>query len=235
MMFRVFLPIFVCCAVLISGCGEKPSNENTATNDTAVATEESIRSSIETIGVDGTYIALSRPAFDTSDDRVTITEVFRYTSPASYAAQAFMNEFRYQFREQSIDYQYIPMGGSDIDNLHALGFFASQKIGRQHDSHLATFYQLHRFNNRLADTPTLLNYYAGSLSVNYYEFEKILNDPLTKQHMENAQALLDTLSMTTVPTFIINGQFIVDAKLAGDVAAMFVIIKQLSERELAKL
>lgn len=200
--------------------------------------EKEISSSVETIGADLKYIALSRPMLPPLDNtqadspKIRITEVCWYASPGCYNAQPAFNIFKHETVDIPKTIDFLPMPNNALAELHAKMYFANQQYGLGIDTHRSIFDEMHTKNNRLETDKDIANYIARTQNLNFYTYLDTLQSKRVEEKVAETKAILQKANIVTIPTYILNGRYVVTVKLSGSEEAAFLTLKKLIEEKL---
>ena len=123
----------------------------------------------------------------------------------------------------------LPLAGSDHWRLLARAFFAMQALELEGRWHYGLFREIHE-RQAAVNTPARVEAFFAEAGVAGEDFRRVFNSAAVVRQVERADRLARRLQVTSVPTVVIDGKFLVSASRAGGLRRMLEVMDFLVEK-----
>ena len=167
-----------------------------------------------------------------SPDQVEIVEFFWYGCPHCYALDPMVESWRTttQGKPDYVVFRRVPGAWSDIARFHARFYFAAESAGKLEELHPLIFKEIHEKNNPL-NTVDKAREFFGAHGVDAQAFQKHFGAMSIERKLDDANTFAQRSRVTGVPTFVVNGKFVVDVASAGGEEQLFQLLNELAANE----
>ena len=139
--------------------------------------------------------------------KVEVIEVFWYACSSCYRFQPYVSELR-EFYKDEVVYKKIPAPLNPTWTTHSLVFLVAQNLGIQKDVHQEIYRLMHEERRRVSDSEQFLSFF-GELGVNPDAVRLSLQSKAVQNNLEEIQKYVTKHRITSVPTLIIDGKYLV--------------------------
>jgi thiol:disulfide interchange protein DsbA len=173
-------------------------------------------------------------AIETRDPaRVEVVEVFSYACIHCKNFEPLVMAWRAK-APAHVDFQQLPAAFDQTWALLAQAYFTAEALGVTDKVHGLIFSGIHDQRINLADPVELAKLFNDAAGVPPEEFNKVFNSFGIRSKVQQADARTRAYRVTGTPTLIVDGQFLVDARMAGSPEQMFDVVNYLVEQQWAQ-
>jgi thiol:disulfide interchange protein DsbA len=173
-------------------------------------------------------------AIETRDpSRVEVVEVFSYACIHCKNFEPLLMAWRAK-APGHVDFQQLPAAFDQTWGLLAQAFFTAEALGVTEKVHALIFSGIHDQRINLADPVELAKLFNDAAGVPPEEFNKVFNSFGIRSKVQQADARTRAYRITGTPTLIVDGQFLVDARMAGGPEQMLEVVSYLVEQQWAQ-
>jgi len=173
-------------------------------------------------------------AIETRDpSRVEVVEVFSYACIHCKNFEPLVMAWRAK-APAHVDFHQLPAAFDQTWVLLAQAFFTAEALGVTEKVHALIFSGIHDQRINLADPVELAKLFNDAAGVPPDEFNKMFNSFGIRSKVQQADARTRAYRVTGTPTLIVDGQFLVDARMAGSPEKMLEVVTYLVEQQWAQ-
>ncbi|MGA1371043.1 MAG: thiol:disulfide interchange protein DsbA/DsbL [Pseudomonadales bacterium] len=173
-------------------------------------------------------------AIETRDpSRIEVVEVFSYACIHCKNFEPLVTAWRAE-APAHVDFHQLPAAFDPTWALLAQAFFTAEALGVTEKVHELIFAGIHDDRVNLADPVELAKLFQDAAGVSPEEFNKVFNSFGIRSKVQQADARTRAYRVTGTPTLIVDGQFLVDARLAGSPKKMLEVVNYLVEQQWAQ-
>lgn len=238
----IYLPrfakaLFVLFVISLVGCGESNTNTPVQTStspDTQTSsqstgrTSEQHKRSPQTSQVFKEGVHYQKVAEPTTNQQgqIVVTEVFWYGCPHCFQVMPMIDNWEPNLPDNVVvELLAAPLSG--VWSMHAQIFYTNQILGIVDQTHSATFEAIHVQGNRLSSLAQAQNFYHDNFAIDKDEYAKAFKSFSVNVAMNNAKKQIETWQISSVPTFVIAGAYVVNSQTAGSNSKIFDVIDYL--------
>ena len=172
------------------------------------------------------------PAQGTSSppDKIEVAEFFTYGCTYCYRMDTYIEEWKKK-QPGEVNFIHIPAVGNPAFESHARLFLALQATGVLKDAHRQAFRAIHTENQlllRLSDQER----FARRFGVSAEESHDASRSFGVESQIKRIADLMRRYRILAVPTFVVNGKYVVRGTLDSSMSELLEIVDELVQREL---
>lgn len=173
-------------------------------------------------------------AIETRDPtKVEVVEVFSYACIHCKNFQPAIEPWHAKAPEY-VDFHRLPAAFDPTWAKLAQAFYAAEALGVTEQVHDLMFSAIHDRQVNLVDPTELATLFKDAAGVEPEEFNKVFNSFSVRSRVQQADARTRAYRVTGTPTLIVDGQFKVDARMAGGNEGMLDVVNYLVEQQKAQ-
>ncbi|WP_127469850.1 thiol:disulfide interchange protein DsbA/DsbL [Thiomicrorhabdus aquaedulcis] len=156
-----------------------------------------------------------------------VVEVFGYTCPHCYHLEPSVKEWL-KTKPADVEFELMPVVFNNPNWIFmAKVFYTAKELGVLDQAHGAFFDALHRDKKDLYSVETIAQFFT-QFGVKPEDFTATFKGFKVDQHVRKAQQLTAAYGVEGVPAVIVNGKYLTDVPMAGNKAAMWNVVNQLT-------
>jgi protein dithiol oxidoreductase (disulfide-forming) len=172
-------------------------------------------------------------AVETRDpSKVEVVEVFSYACIHCKNFQPAISAWHAKAPEY-VDFYQLPAAFDPTWAKLAQAFYAAEALGVTDKVHDLMFSGIHDRNVNLADPAELATLFKDAAGIEPDQFNQVYNSFSVRSRVQQADARTRAYRVTGTPTLIVDGQFRVDARMAGGNDGMIRVVEHLVEQQKA--
>jgi protein dithiol oxidoreductase (disulfide-forming) len=183
-------------------------------------------------GVNYTLIVPAQPT-SVAAGQIEVLEFFWYACPHCYDLDSQVEAWR-KAKPAYVTFTRVPVTWSSGHRGLARLFYTLQTLGKLDQLHGEVFKEIHVNGNPLvaedgdeAVTERIQTAFAKKEGIPEDEFKKAYHSFTVDNDLEKADSLVQRYRVDGVPTFVINGKYIADARLAGSQERLMALVGDL--------
>jgi protein dithiol oxidoreductase (disulfide-forming) len=183
-------------------------------------------------GVNYTLIVPAQPT-SVPAGQIEVLEFFWYACPHCYDLDGQVEAWR-KSKPAYVSFSRVPVTWSEGHRALARLFYTLQSLGKLDQLHSDVFKEIHVNGNPLvaqdgneAETERIQTAFAKKEGIPEDEFKKAYHSFPVDNDMEKADALVQRYRIDGVPTFVVNGKYVTDARLAGSGERLMALVGDL--------
>jgi protein dithiol oxidoreductase (disulfide-forming) len=183
-------------------------------------------------GVNYTLIVPAQPT-SVPAGQIEVLEFFWYACPHCYDLDSQVEAWR-KSKPAYVSFSRVPVTWSEGHRSLARLFYALQSLGKLDQLHGEVFKEIHVNGNPLvaqdgneAETERIQAAFAKKEGISEDDFKKAYHSFPVDTDVEKADALVQRYRIDGVPTFVINGKYVADARLAGSPERLMALVGDL--------
>jgi len=183
-------------------------------------------------GVNYTLIVPAQPT-SVPAGQIEVLEFFWYACPHCYDLDSQVEAWR-KSKPAYVSFSRVPVTWSPGHRELARLFYTLQTLGKLDQLHSEVFKEIHVNGNPLvaqdgdeAETERIQTAFAKKEGIPEDEFKKAYHSFPVDNDVEKADALVQRYRIDGVPTFVINGKYVTDARLAGSHERLMALVGDL--------
>jgi thiol:disulfide interchange protein DsbA len=183
-------------------------------------------------GVNYTVIVPAQPT-SVPAGQIEVLEFFWYACPHCYDLDPLVEAWR-KTKPAYVTFKRVPVTWSPGHRELARLFYTLQSLGKLDQLHGEVFKEIHVNGNPLvaqdgdeAETERIQTAFAMKEGIPEDEFKKAYHSFGVDGDVEKADALVQRYRIDGVPTFVINGKYVTDARLAGSHERLMALVGDL--------
>jgi thiol:disulfide interchange protein DsbA len=178
------------------------------------------------------YQPLPVPVQTANNDAVEVVEVFSYACVHCYNFEAPLATWVAR-HGSGVDFRRSPAIFNPTWEQLARAYYAAEALGVTVQMHAALFEAIHVVPRDVRDPEVLAELFYEQADVDPVQFNKVFASFGVRSKVQQASARGRAYRVTSVPSFIVNGKYRIDARMAGGSANMLKVAEFLIERERA--
>lgn len=172
-------------------------------------------------------------AVETRDPKkVEVVEVFSYACIHCKNFQPLVTAWHAGAPEY-VDFYQLPAAFDPTWAKLAQAFYAAEALGVTDKVHDLIFSGIHDRRVNLADPAELATLFKDAAGIEPDQFNQVFNSFSVRSRVQQADAKTRAYRVTGTPTLVVDGQFRVDARMAGGNEAMLRVVDYLVEQQKA--
>jgi thiol:disulfide interchange protein DsbA len=187
-------------------------------------------------GVNYTLIVPAQPT-SVPAGQIEVLEFFWYACPHCYDLDSQVEAWR-KSKPAYVSFSRVPITWSEGHRALARLFYTLQSLGKLDQLHSDVFKEIHVNGNPLvaqdgneAETERIQAAFAKKEGIPEDDFKKAYHSFPVDNDMEKADALVQRYRVDGVPTFVINGKYVTDVRLAGSQERLMALVGDLVAQE----
>jgi thiol:disulfide interchange protein DsbA len=183
-------------------------------------------------GVNYTLIVPAQPT-QVPAGQIEVLEFFWYACPHCYDLDGQVEAWR-KSKPAYVSFSRVPVTWSPGHRELARLFYTLQSLGKLDQLHSDVFKEIHVNGNPLvaqdgdeAETERLQTAFAKKEGIPENEFNKAYHSFSVDADLSRADALVQRYRIDGVPTFVVNGKYVTDARLAGSHERLMALVGDL--------
>jgi len=165
-------------------------------------------------------------------DKILVVEAFWYGCPHCYIFEDFLSDWG---KKDSKDINFInmPVVFNKPWLLHARAFYTMRELDNFHDLHKNFFYAYHEQQRTFSSMESIMKF-LDSQGVDTKKATKIFSSEGVSKKVQEANYLLETYKIDSVPAIIINDKYKISGNMAKTYERMIEITDYIIELERSK-
>lgn len=179
----------------------------------------------------GDHYSVLSPAQPTSADpgKIEITEFFMYSCPHCYNFEAFIEKWEAQ-KASYVQFVRFPALFNSPARTHARAYYTADTLGILNDTHMPFFRELH-VNRKAMTSENELTTFFANYGVDKAAFNQAFNSFAVDTQMRKAEALGRRYRISSTPTVIVNGKYVIDGDKITSYEQILKIADYLAQKE----
>jgi thiol:disulfide interchange protein DsbA len=181
---------------------------------------------------EGTNYRVLKPAQPTSvaEGKIEVVEVFWYACGHCFLLEPTLEKWAKTGKPANVELVRMPAMWNELLKTHARIYYTAELLGKLPALHSEIFREINVNGNRL-DTPEKIEAFFVSKGVSKEDFRKAFSSFAVETKLKRAEDLNRRYRVASTPTFVVNGHYVTDVKMAGSEPALFDLIKTLAARD----
>jgi thiol:disulfide interchange protein DsbA len=199
---------------------------------TPTASAQAVGPTLWQPGVNYTLIVPAQPT-SVPAGQIEVLEFFWYACPHCYDIDPQVEAWR-KAKPAYVTFTRVPVTWSPGHRELARLFYTLQSLGKLDQLHGDVFKEIHVNNNPLvaedgdeAQTERIQTAFARKEGIPEDEFTKVYHSFAVDADLQKADALVQRYRIDGVPTFVINGKYVTDVRLAGSQERLMALVGDL--------
>ena len=155
--------------------------------------------------------------------KILIVEAFWYGCPHCYIFDDYLSKWELK-KEKDIEFVNMPVVFNKPWLLHARVFYTIKEMDNYSELHKNFFYAFHEQQRKFSTLDSVMNFF-DSQNVDIYEAKKIFSSEKISKKVQEANYMLETYKIDSVPAIIINNKY----KISGNMAKTYDRMIEISE------
>ncbi len=207
-MKQVALLLLSC--VLLVACSDSTQEQPTT----------SVKQAKEIVGAE--LIANPQPT-----EKPKVVEFFAYFCPHCYSLEPYMETWLKK-RPKVIEFERIPVTfGRKEMRIYAKAYYIAQMLGIEEQAHTAIFERFHKQKQPISNLAQVKDLLL-SLGADAKAFDQAADSDELSTKVEYADNMSKEFQIRSVPSFVVNGQYLTNESLAGAKSALTKRLTQLA-------
>jgi thiol:disulfide interchange protein DsbA len=178
------------------------------------------------------YERLPVPIETRDPKKVEVIEVFSYACIHCKTFQPAVDAWRAR-QPADVDFQSLPAAFDATWARLAQAFYAAEALGVTDKVHNLIFSGIHDRQVNLADPVELAKLFKDAAGIEPDRFNQVFNSFSVRSRVQQADARTRAYRVTGTPTMVVDGQFRVDARMAGGNDQMLQVVDYLVAQQRA--
>jgi protein dithiol oxidoreductase (disulfide-forming) len=181
---------------------------------------------------EGTHYKALKPAQPTSvaPGKIEVVEVFWYACAHCFAIEPAFESWEKKGKPANVEVVRVPATWNDMLKTHARVFYTAELLGKLPQLHAEIFREINVRGDHL-DTPETIEAFFTSHGVSKADFQKVFSSFGVESKVRRAEELNKGYRITGTPTFVVNGKYVTDVRMAGSEENLFKVLNQLASSE----
>ncbi len=217
----VLLSLF---SLVLVACQSDTQSELANSNTAAPATVTPLASTSKTLTNIGDYLELAQPLdIGRKDGKPFVIEFFWFGCSHCNATLGHIINWKKRNAAANIDVDLITMPAAfgGLWDVHAKAYYANEQLNLAKEAYVATYDALHKQRLSLQNAEELADFYSSKYQIDRQDYIDAFNSFAVQSKVRKVGVLMSRAGVNSVPTFIVNGKYIVDAQLAGGTENLF--------------
>jgi thiol:disulfide interchange protein DsbA len=159
------------------------------------------------------YHKVTPPQATVSKDKIEVVEMFWYGCPHCYRFEPLLHEWL-KNKPDNVEFVRMPAIFRPNWELHAKAFYTAEALGVLDRIHKPLFDAIHKHKQKL-DSVAALRTFFKSYGVKAEDFDKTIASFAVLTKVQRAKRLSRAYGIHGVPSMIVNGKYMTDAKFAS--------------------
>lgn len=180
---------------------------------------------------EGTHYKLVREAGRPGDGkRIQVAEFFWYGCGHCYAFEPVISAWA-KTKASDVEFVQVPNSlGHPVGLVHAKAYYAQESLGLLPKTHQAMFDALNKERRPLSNDQQVAYYLNEVSGVMPDMLTNAINGFAVDQKVRAAEALAKQYGITSTPTVVVDGRYLVNATMAGGFPGMIKVIDFLTDK-----
>lgn len=162
-------------------------------------------------GLDYQIVRSAQPA--NTGKKIEVAEFFWYDCPHCNVMLPLIETWA-KHHQKSIIFKRIPVARTEGAKLQQQLYYALETMGKVEALHSQIFYAIHDEKVSLKTVEQMADFLV-ELGIEKNRFLKIINSDAVMKKVQRAQQLTANYGVDSVPTIVINGQYVTSATILG--------------------
>jgi len=176
------------------------------------------------------YQVLDKP-ISSNTDAIIVNEFFGYSCPHCNAFAPALHSWAEQ-QPEGVHLVEIPVVFGRSWENYAKAYYISLQLGILEQTHAAMFNAVHVQKRRILTKAALQKFFSEQ-GISEADFDNAYNSFDLKNKLRQGNRLAARAKITSVPSMLVNGKYMVDANMAGSQEGMLAVVDYLIAKELA--
>ena len=155
--------------------------------------------------------------------KVLIVEAFWYGCPHCYIFDDYLSKWELK-KEKDIEFVNMPVVFNKTWLLHARVFYTIKEMNNYSELHKNFFYAFHEQQRKFSTLDSVMNFF-DSQNIDVDKAKKIFSSEKISKKVQEANYMLETYKIDSVPAIIINNKY----KISGSMAKTYGRMIEISE------
>ena len=155
--------------------------------------------------------------------KVLIVEAFWYGCPHCYIFDDYLSKWKLK-KEKDIEFVNMPVVFNKPWLLHARVFYTIKEMDNYSELHKNFFYAFHEQQRKFSTLDSVMNFF-DSQNIDVDKAKKIFSSEKISKKVQEANYMLETYKIDSVPAIIINNKY----KITGSMAKTYDRMIEISE------
>ena len=175
------------------------------------------------------YQKIASPQPTETDDKIEVRELFWYSCPHCYQLEPEVESWL-ERKPDDVDFVRMPAVLGPTWELLARAYYTAELLDATDKIHKPLFERLHKERKRIRNAEELKEFFVEH-GVSAEDFDNTFSSFAVVTKTNRAKQVRDMYGITGVPALVVNGKYLVTAKLAGGNRQMFEVVDYLVEQE----
>lgn len=175
------------------------------------------------------YQRLASPVSTTAEDKIEVVELFWYGCPHCYSLEPKIDHWL-ENQPENAEFVRIPAVLNRNWELGARAFYAAKALGVLDKIHTPLMNAIHAQGRPMRNEADLAEFFAEH-GVDKEAFRKAYNSFEVETELRRSQQLVRRYGVHSVPSFVVDGKYVVTATMAGSEDRLFEVINYLIQKE----
>lgn len=176
------------------------------------------------------YARIAVPVETQDPSRIEVVELFSYACVHCKTFDPTLEAWR-QIQPDDVLFRREPAIFNQTWALFAQAFYTAQVLGISDEIHTPMFLAIHEQGVDLRDPAMMAALFQSAAGIPPEEFTQVFNSFGVRSRVQQADAHGRAYGVTGVPTLIVDGQFRVDGRMAGDNTGMLQVVDYLVKQQ----
>ncbi len=173
-------------------------------------------------GVDFQLINDNASAYEQKKSKkILIVEAFWYGCPHCYIFDEYLSKWKLK-KENDIELVNMPVVFNKPWLLHARVFYTIRELDNHAELHKNFFYAFHEQQRKFSTLDSIMNFF-DSQNVDVDKAKKIFSSEKISKKVQEANYMLETYKIDSVPAIIINNKYKISGRMAKSYERMLKI------------
>ena len=155
--------------------------------------------------------------------KILIVEAFWYGCPHCYIFDDYLSKWELK-KEKDIEFVNMPVVFNKPWLLHARVFYTIKEMDNYSELHKNFFYAFHEQQRKFSTLDSVMNFF-DSQNIDIDKAKKIFSSEKISKKVQEANYMLETYKIDSVPAIIINNKY----KISGSMAKSYQRMLKISE------
>jgi thiol:disulfide interchange protein DsbA len=174
------------------------------------------------------YLVLAKPQPVSSGARIEVLEFFYYGCPVCYETQPHVAKWLLKVGP-AVAIQRVPAVFTESSESFARTFYTLAALGQVARLHWP-IYDNHHFDGKQLNVEKNIVEWVSHNGVDHDKFVALWHSAQIDAQIAAAKKALETYEVKAVPTFIVDGKYLVTSRMTGSVKSMMDVLDSLVER-----
>lgn len=164
------------------------------------------------------YQILTQPIAGTNNGKIVVNEFFGYTCPHCNEFDPLLHHWA-KTQPEDVILVHVPVIFNRSWEPYAKAYYISHQLGVFEQAHRRMYDAIHIDQRRIANRQALEQFFTD-LSVTVADFATAYDSFDLKNKLRKGRKMALQANISQVPSILINGQYLITAKMAGSQAKM---------------